>query len=42
MMASRRDHRRQQTIDDIKDTARRQLANAGPAGISMRAPSPGT
>jgi AcrR family transcriptional regulator len=36
-MASRRDHRRQQTFGDIKDTARRQLANAGAAGISMRA-----
>jgi AcrR family transcriptional regulator len=36
-MAERRDRRRQETIDDIKDTARSQLANAGPAGISMRA-----
>jgi AcrR family transcriptional regulator len=36
-MISRRDHRRQQTIDEIKDTARSQLAGAGPAGISMRA-----
>jgi AcrR family transcriptional regulator len=33
----RRDRRRQETIDDIKDTARRQLANGGPTGISMRA-----
>jgi AcrR family transcriptional regulator len=33
----RRDRRRQATIDDIKDTARSQLADAGPAGISMRA-----
>jgi AcrR family transcriptional regulator len=37
LMATRRDHRRQQTIDEIKDTARSQLADAGPAGISMRA-----
>jgi len=29
-MASWRDRRRQQTIDDVKDTARRQLADAGP------------
>ena len=36
-MMTRRDLRRQQTIDDIKDTARHQLANGGPAGISMRA-----
>ena len=36
-MMSRRDRRRQETIDDIKDTARSQLADAGPAGISMRA-----
>jgi AcrR family transcriptional regulator len=36
-MVTRRDHRRQQTIDEIKDTARSQLAGAGPAGISMRA-----
>jgi AcrR family transcriptional regulator len=34
---SRRDRRRQETIDDIKATARRQLADAGPAGISLRA-----
>ena len=33
----RRDRRRQETIDDIKDTARDQLAGGGPAGISMRA-----
>lgn len=36
-MMTRRDLRRQQTIDDIKDTARHQLANGGPAGISVRA-----
>jgi AcrR family transcriptional regulator len=36
-MIRRRDRRRQETIDDIKDTARSQLARAGPAGISMRA-----
>ena len=36
-MMRRRDRRRQETIDDIKDTARSQLADAGPAGISMRA-----
>ena len=36
-MVTRRDHRRQQTIDEIKDTARDQIAGAGPAGISMRA-----
>ena len=36
-MTRRRDRRRQETIDDIKDTARSQLADAGPAGISMRA-----
>ena len=36
-MMTRRDLRRQQTIDDIKDTARHQLANGGPAGISLRA-----
>ena len=35
-MMTRRDLRRQQTIDDIKDTARHQLANGGPAGISLR------
>jgi AcrR family transcriptional regulator len=33
---SRRDRRKQETIDDIKAVARRQLANAGPAGVSMR------
>jgi len=37
LMMRRRDRRRQETIDDIKDTARNQLADAGPAGISMRA-----
>jgi len=36
-MMRRRDRRRQETIDDVKDTARNQLADAGPAGISMRA-----
>jgi AcrR family transcriptional regulator len=34
---SRRDRRKQETIDDIKATARHQLAEAGPAGISLRA-----
>lgn len=34
---SRRDRRRAQTIGDIKAAALRQLAAAGPAGISMRA-----
>ena len=37
LMIRRRDRRRQETIDDIKDTARSQLGRAGPAGISMRA-----
>ena len=37
LMMRRRDRRRQETIDDIKDTARNQLASAGPTGISMRA-----
>ncbi len=37
LMASRRDRRRQETIDDIKATGRSQLANGGRAGISMRA-----
>ena len=37
MMMRRRDRRRQETIDGIKDTARSQLTGAGPAGISMRA-----
>src|SRR5260370_25131803 len=36
-MMRRRDRRRQETIDEIKDTARSQLAEGGPAGISMRA-----
>jgi len=36
-MMRRRDRRRQETIDDIKDTARNQLDGGGPAGISMRA-----
>jgi AcrR family transcriptional regulator len=34
---SRRDRRKQETTVDIKATARRQLADAGPAGISLRA-----
>jgi len=34
---SRRDRRRQETIDDIKATARGQLAGGGPAAISLRA-----
>ena len=33
---SRRDRRKQETIDDIKAVARRQLASAGPAGVSLR------
>ncbi len=35
--SSRRDRRRQETIDDIKTAARAQLAEGGPAGISLRA-----
>jgi AcrR family transcriptional regulator len=34
---SRRDRRKQETISDIKAAAVRQLTEAGPAGISMRA-----
>jgi AcrR family transcriptional regulator len=34
---SRRDRRKQETFGDIRATARRQLADGGPAGISMRA-----
>jgi AcrR family transcriptional regulator len=34
---SRRDRRKRETTDDIKTTARRQLAGGGPAGISLRA-----
>jgi AcrR family transcriptional regulator len=34
---SRRDRRRQETIDDIKTTARRQLADGGAVQISLRA-----
>ena len=34
---SRRDRRKQETIDDIKAAARGQLAGGGPAGISLRA-----
>jgi len=33
---SRRDRRKQETINDIKAAARRQLAGAGPAGVSLR------
>lgn len=33
---SRRDRRRQETITDIKNAARAQLADGGPAGISLR------
>jgi AcrR family transcriptional regulator len=36
-MMRRRDRRRQETIDDIKDTACHLLAGGGPSGISMRA-----
>jgi AcrR family transcriptional regulator len=35
--ASRRDRRKQETLTDIKETAIHQLAESGPAGISMRA-----
>jgi AcrR family transcriptional regulator len=34
---SRRDRRKQETTDDIKATARRQLAVGGPSAISLRA-----
>jgi AcrR family transcriptional regulator len=34
---SRRDRRRQETIEEIKAAARGQLARGGPAGISLRA-----
>jgi AcrR family transcriptional regulator len=34
---SRRDRRRQETINDIKAAARTQLAEGGPTGISLRA-----
>ena len=34
---SRRDRRKAETVDDIKAVALRQLAAAGPTGISMRA-----
>ena len=37
LMMTRRDLRRQQTINDIKDTARHQLGNGGPSAISIRA-----
>jgi AcrR family transcriptional regulator len=33
---SRRDRRKQETIDDIKAAARGQLASNGPAGVSLR------
>jgi AcrR family transcriptional regulator len=36
-LPSRRDRRRQETIADIKTAARTQLADGGPAGISLRA-----
>ena len=36
-LPSRRDRRRQETITDIKSAARAQLAQGGPAGISLRA-----
>lgn len=37
LVVTRRDRRRQDTIDEIKGTARRQLASEGRAGVSMRA-----
>jgi hypothetical protein len=37
VLPSRRDRRRQETITDIKTAARAQLAQGGPAGISLRA-----
>ena len=37
VLPSRRDRRRQETITDIKTAARTQLAEGGPAGISLRA-----
>jgi AcrR family transcriptional regulator len=37
LVMTRRDRRRQDTIDEIKDTARGQLASGGRAGVSMRA-----
>jgi AcrR family transcriptional regulator len=36
-LPSRRDRRRQETVSDIKAAARTQLAEGGPAGISLRA-----
>ncbi|MDQ2839400.1 MAG: TetR/AcrR family transcriptional regulator [Actinomycetota bacterium] len=36
-MATRRDRRRTETVDNIKATARAQLADGGPTEISMRA-----
>lgn len=36
LAASRRDRRRQETIDDIKAVARRQLSRGGPLAVSMR------
>jgi AcrR family transcriptional regulator len=36
-VVTRRDRRRQDTTDEIKDTARGQLASEGRAGVSMRA-----
>jgi AcrR family transcriptional regulator len=37
VLRSRRDRRRQETIGDVKTAARAQLAEGGPAGISLRA-----
>jgi AcrR family transcriptional regulator len=37
VLPSRRDRRRQESITDIKTAARAQLAEGGPAGISLRA-----
>lgn len=37
VLPSRRDRRRKETIDDVKKAARAQLAEGGPAGISLRA-----
>lgn len=39
LMMTRRDLRRQQTIDDIKDTARRQLATLLPDRIAPGTPA---
>jgi AcrR family transcriptional regulator len=37
VLPSRRDRRQQETIADIKTAARAQVAEGGPAGISLRA-----